>query len=114
MSVKRALALLEEQQAEVKARSARWVVGEQLKDLCRREPFSAELIARDLENPAMSITEAEKKIRTYADTHRTGNFACVTPAEAEDILRQFYGLPAPAEAAPLPGGQVLNLADFLR
>ena len=40
----------------------------------------------------MSIQQAEKKIKAYADAHKTGSFACVTPAEAERILREFYGL----------------------
>ena len=97
----RAIAMLEDQQSKVKDRSPQWMVAEQLKDICRREPQSAELIAQDLENPAMSITEAEKKIKAFADGHRTGNFGCVTPAESDRILREFYGLPSP-EAEPRP------------
>ena len=113
MSTERAIALLEEQQAKVPPRSPQWMVAEQLKDICRREPYSAELIAQDLENPAMSITEAEKKIKAFADGHKTGNFACVAPVEADRILREFYGLPS-LEAEPEgPGAQVIDLADFL-
>ena len=93
----KAVAAIEAQQAKVAARSAPWMVGEQLKDICRREPASAELIAQDLENEQMSITEAEKKIKAFADKHKTGNFACVTPIEAEKILREFYGLPETGE-----------------
>ena len=59
---------------------------------------------------AMSITEAEKKIKAFADAHKTGGFACVTPEESDRILREFYGLP------PRPGGAGdglgLDLADF--
>ena len=95
--VNKAIAAIEKQQAEVKARSPQWMVGEQLKDICRREPKSAELIAQDLTVKEMSITEAEKKIKAFADKHKTGNFACVTPIEAEKILREFYGLPEPFE-----------------
>lgn len=114
--IERAIALLEEQQSKVQARSPQWMVGEQLKDICRQEPHCAELIAQDLENPAMSITEAEKKIKAFADGHKTGSFSCVPPAEADRILREFYGLPSP-EAEPErsgAGAQVLDLADFLR
>jgi len=107
----RAVALLEQQQSKVKARSPQWMAAEQLKDICRHEPQSAELIAQDLENAAMSITEAEKKIKAFADKNRTGNFSCVTPLEAERILREFYGLPEPAQPA---GTQAINLADYLR
>lgn len=117
-----AIRAIEAQQKTVKERSAQWMVGEQLKDICRNEPASAELICQDLERPAMSITEAEKKIKAFADGHKTGNFACVTPVEADRILREFYGLAVPeetAQAAPVPpwteaepsGG--LDLADFL-
>ena len=108
---------LEAQQARVKPRSPQWMVGEQLKDICRMEPKSAELIAQDLEKEAMSITEAEKKIKAFADKHKTGNFSCVTPAEAENILREFYGLPRPDEvkpaAPPPPAKKLVDLSDFL-
>lgn len=57
----RAIELLEEQQRNVKERSAPWMVAEQLKDICRREPHSAEILAQDLENASMSITEAGKE-----------------------------------------------------
>ena len=117
--VDRAIALLEEQQSKVQPRSPQWMVGEQLKDICRHEPQSAELIAQDLENAAMSITEVEKKIKAFADGHKTGSFSCVTPAEAENILREFYGLPRPAEEPEevFPAGSKtidFSLADFLR
>lgn len=114
--IERAIAMLEGQQAKVKARSPQWMVAEQLKDICRREPQSAELIAQDLENPAMSITEAEKKIKAFADGHKTGSFSCVTPVEADRILREFYGLPSlEAEPeSPAAGAQLIELADFLR
>ena len=95
--LEKAIAAIEEQQKSVKERSAPWMVGEQLKDICRREPKSAELIAQDLTVKEMSITEAEKKIKAFADKHKMGNFACVTPIEAEKILREFYGLAEPAE-----------------
>jgi len=111
-----AIARLEAQQSKVKPRSPQWMVGEQLKDICRREPRSAELIAQDLENDSMSITEAEKKIKAYADGHKTGNFSCVTPIEAEKILREFYGLPNPDETKatpPPPAKKLIDLLDFL-
>lgn len=119
-----AVSLLEAQQAKVKPRSAQWMVGEQLKDICRREPGSAQLLARDLRVKDMDITAAEKKIKAFADGHRTGGFVCVTPAEADRILREFYGLPEPGElpAAPeppapapvsAPSGKIIDLDDFL-
>lgn len=112
--VEEAIRKLREQQGRVKERSAPWMAAEQLKDICRREPGSAELIAQDLDNPEMGIVQAEKKIKAFADAHKSGNFACVTPSEAEDILRKFYGLPDPRQGRPSAGGAVsVDLADFL-
>ena len=103
----RAIELLEEQQRNVKERSAPWMVAEQLKDICRREPHSAEILAQDLENASMSI-------KALADGHKTGSFACVTPGEADAILREFYGLGTPGGTAVESGSpKILNLADFL-
>lgn len=115
--IEQAIMLLEEQQSKVKERSPQWMVGEQLKEICRREPASAELIAQDLENEKMSITEAERQIKAFADKHKTGSFSCVTPMEADRILREFYGLPTrgsetAAPAAPEGGAKILKLADF--
>lgn len=114
---KQALQAIEAQQAKVKERSPQWMVGEQLKDICRLEPSSAELIAQDLQVKEMGIVEAEKKINAFADAHKTGSFACVTPAEADRILREFYGLPAAGEAVQAPAPEqardnVLRLEDF--
>lgn len=105
---------LREQQAGVKERSPQWMVAEQLIDICRREPHCAELIAEDLSNASMSILEAEKQIKAFADKHKQAGFACVTPAEADRILREFYGLPSPEEQAPTGGCVTLDLMDFLR
>ncbi len=127
-----AIRAIEAQQEKVKERSpgdrhsaktndrsgslmAAWMVGEQLKDICRMEPHSAELIAQDLQVEAMGIVEAEKKIKAFADAHKTGNFSCVTPMEADRVLREFYGLPIAgetAQGAAQAGGNLLRLEDF--
>ena len=102
---------LREQQSKVRERGPQWMVAEQLMDICRAEPICAELLDQDLDVEAMSITEAEKKIKAYADAHKTGSFACVTPAEADKILREFYGLPQRGK----PGRDAvlgLDLADL--
>ena len=63
--------------------------------------------------------QAEKKIKAYADAHKTGSFACVTPVEAERILREFYGLTARAEQSGAPTGDnggdagIIDLGAFL-
>ena len=93
MSVELAIQRLREQQSTVKERSPQWMVARQL----------------------MAITEAEKKIKVFADSHKTGSFSCVTPEESDRILREFYGLPPRpgAEDGLEPaGGLGLDLADF--
>lgn len=116
-STRRAIDAIEAQQKTVKSRSAQWMVGEQLKDICRREPESAELIARDLEIMEMSIIEAEKKIKAFADKNKVGSFACVTPIEAEQILREFYGLKVPEGAETEKDSQqdakIISIFDLL-
>ena len=89
-----------------------WMVGEQLKDICRSEPHSAELVAQDLDVPEMSLANCEKKIKAYADKHRKGNFACVVPSVAERIIREFYGLTIEPEPQ-LAADTVINLLDLL-
>lgn len=106
---------IEKQQAQEKGRTAAWMVGEQLKDLCRMEPDSAELIDKDLDVKEMSIREAEKKIKAYADKHRTNSFACVTPLEADKILREFYGLRERGGETerPAAAGKIIDLGDYI-
>ena len=123
----KAIKAIEEQQGRVKARSAPWMVGEQLKDMVRREPELGELIAQDLTSGGMSLETAEVQLKAFADKHRTGNFACVTPAEAEGILREYFALPAAdgsdtgdspsvlggtAGTVPVSSEGVIDLADF--
>lgn len=93
-----------------KERTAVWMVGEQLKDILRQEPHLAEIVLQDLEREAMSIAKCEKKIKEFADKNKTGNFSCVVPAEADRIIREFYGLTG---VQPESKGIALDLADFL-
>ena len=107
------------QQEKLTKGSAAWVVGEQLKDICRREPAAEELLDRDLDVPEMDLKHAEAKIKAYADKHKTGNFAFVAPETAEEILREFYGLHKGGAASPAPekaeGGRrkIIDLGAFL-
>lgn len=106
-----AIRKLLEQQSKVTERSPQWMVAEQLMDICRLSRRAPAILAQDLDVPEMSIVEAEKKLKAFADGHRTGNFACVTPAEADRILREFYGLPSGERDEPAPS-LCLDLADF--
>lgn len=75
------------------------MLGEQLKDICCREPGVAELIAEDLKNPEQSLIALEKRIKKHADEHKQGGVSVVPPDAAEQIIRVFYGLAERAEAA---------------
>ena len=98
-------------------RSPVWMVGEQLKDILRAQPELAELVLQDLDVQDLSISACEKKIKEFADKHKSGGFSCVIPSEADNIIREFYGLPArgvrltasPTTEAPV---KVVDLADF--
>lgn len=97
--------------------TAAYCVGEQLKDIVRATPGAAELVFKDLDVKEMSIVECEKKIRARADEkHKKnrGNFAFVSPKEADGIIRNFYGIP---EAASMPEPQtnsgLIDLDSFL-
>lgn len=88
-----------------------WMVGEQLKGMLRAEPYLAEIVAQDLDIKEMSLAECEKRIKAFADKHKTGGFSCVIPLEAERIIREFYGLPE-LGAVAAPSDNVLCLEDF--
>ena len=100
-----------------KVRNAVWMVGEQLKDMARSDTAVAELLDKDLDVEDMSITNAEKKIKEYADSHRSGNCGFVPPKEADRILREFYGLPGMNETkeghSEQVGSKVIDLSAFL-
>lgn len=110
-----AIAKLREQQDKQKADSPARYVASQLIDICSREPRAAEIILPDLDNPEMDVVHAEKKINALADEkHKAngGKCVCVTPPEAEAVLRKFYGLPdALPAAAPMMGAA--NVTDAL-
>lgn len=84
-------------QQKGKENTSVWMVGEQLKDICKNMPEAVEIVLQDLENEDMSIVCAEKKIKAYADEFRrknknTGNCVCIAPNIAENIIKEFYGI----------------------
>lgn len=104
-----------------------FMVGQQLKDICREDPACAQIVAEDLQQKGMGIADCEKKIKALADKiHREKkiNNVGIDPGAAEDVIRKFYGLPdrmketevspaAPATTAPSDDGLGLNLDDLL-
>lgn len=105
-----------------KEQDAVWMVGEQLKDMLRREPHLAELVSQDLDCEQMSLVHCEKKLKEFADKNKakSARCFCVTPVQAERIIREFYGLTevaapekvAPAVPAPAPGGNLVDLMKY--
>ena len=108
-----AIAAIEAQQP--KERSSVWMVGEQLKDIVRGDEDTARIVLTDLENNKdMTLAAAEKKIEETARKNKVGRCGCVTPVEAEDIIRKFFGLgDREAEEKKPERGKILDLADFL-
>ncbi len=88
-----------------------WCVGEQLKDICRESEHNADIVSTDLDNPSMSLFNCERKIEKYASEHKSGDKGCCPPNVADEIIRKFYGIPAPGEAPTK--SNVLDLSDFL-
>lgn len=112
---------IEAQQAG-KENTGPWMVGEQLKDICRADPHCAEIVVQDLENSGMSLEACEKKIKAKADEIQKKTkqkCVCIPPNVAEQVIREFYGLPeagAKAPSDPVPVAEnsgFLDLADLL-
>lgn len=98
-----------------------YMAGQQLKDICRREPECAPLVLADLDNPDMSLKAAAGKIKAWADAkqkEKKAKCVCAPPDVAEGILRKFYGLPDASDARqsqPEPvteAAPILDLASF--
>lgn len=85
------------------------MVGEQLKEMLRKEPELEELLAHDLTVTGMGIADCEKKIRTYAMAHGGG----CPPDVAEKIIREFYGLPEKKAAQEKRPDGIVSLLDLL-
>ena len=103
-------------QQKGKENTAVWMVGEQLKDICRSDPACESIVAEDLQNPDMSLMKCEQKIKDWADKQkRTGNCVCVPPNVAEGIIREFYGLgeKEAAEKEMDTSSHILSLEDLI-
>ena len=105
-------ALIRKQQGQ---RGPVWMCGEQLLEMITPDEAAAKLVLDDLQHGGMSLKDCEANIRTFA--YKNGS--CCTGAEAEKIIRKYFGLPEqtaapkPEPAAPLaPAGNIVNLEDF--
>lgn len=92
-----------------------WMCGEQLLEMIAPDEAAAKLVLNDLKHGGMSLEDCEAKISAFARK----NGSCCTGAEAEKIIRKYFGLPEqtaapkPEPAAPpAPAGSIVNLEDF--
>lgn len=71
-----------------------FMVGEQLKDIAEREPSCIDILKRDLQVTGMGLKGAAAALKAYSDKNHKGRTCfIISPARAETILREFYGLP---------------------
>lgn len=91
-----------------------WMCGEQLLEMIAADEAAAKLVLDDLKHGGMSLEACERKIKHFA----TGHGGCCTGAEAEKIIREYFGLQKAEtaskepETAAAPAGDVINLEDF--
>lgn len=111
-AINNAISKIEAQQKD-KENTAVWMVGEQLKDICRESAHNADIISTDLENPEMSLEKCERKIEEYARNHKNGNCGCCPPKVADEIIRKFYGIPTAEESAYTKKTDLIDLSDFM-
>ena len=94
-----------------------YMVGEQLKDICRSDPAAATIVAEDLQQKEMGIAYCERKIKEHADklkNEKKLKTVGISPKTAEGIIRKFYGLPEVGVSAPASGGgDMLDLEALL-
>lgn len=109
------LAMIEEQQKTLPPDAAPWCVGEQLKDIIKETPELAPIVGDDLDKKGFALTDCEKKIAAYAKKNARNGVGFCGPAQADKIIREFYGLtnvtPTPAEQPQRR--RIINLADFM-
>lgn len=115
----KATELIEKQQSG-KDNTPAFVIGLHLIDMMKQDSRIEQILAEDLQNPDMSLEKCAAKLKAAADEkHSKTKSSCIviTPTEAEQIIRQFYGLPDPEERiqeAPAPEpADIINLEDLL-
>ena len=111
--------LIEKQQSG-KDNTPAFVIGLHLIDMMKQDGRIEAILAEDLQNPDMSLERCAGKLKEAADEkHSKTKSSCIvlTPAEAEKIIRKFYGLPDAEERiqeAPVPEpSDIINLEDLL-
>ncbi len=102
-------------QQETVKNSPAWMIGEQLKEVAGRSAMVAELLDGDIEVTGMKLTDAAAHFAAYAEKHKSGGSFCIIPTVAEQLLREFYKIPAgEAEKKPTETAAqgLIEVADF--
>lgn len=110
---------IDELQKALDPESCAYEIGEQLKDICRRDPVCESILLEDLQDPNRGLKAADKMLYDWGKKQAKGKAGCgISGRTAEKLLREFYGLPeagaaAPAAEKPAPASMVLDLSAFL-
>ena len=97
-----------------KENTPEFAIGEQLKEIATHEPASAEIINQDIEVSGMGLSDVAKFFQSYSDkNHKSQKVFCITPTKAEELIREFYKLPASAKVTETAKAEFLDLADFI-
>ena len=110
-----AIEKIEAQQEKLDPNTPAWMIGEQLKDICRGDMHCEKIVREDLDSEAMSLQKAADKLQQYANAnHGNKKCFCITPKVADGILREFYGLPAAGEPVKeAPVSDFVDLSAFI-
>lgn len=100
-----------------------FMVGEQIKDICRNNAKATELVVADLDVPEMSLERCAAEIKKEADwlhKEKKGSCICIPPNVAEGIIRKFYGIPEDDEntdnvsrKSEKKSADIIRLEDFI-
>ena len=91
--MKRLIDLITEQQKGHRNKPE-FMIGEQIKEIAEREPSLVDILIKDLETEGMGLEDVAAKFKQYADkNHGSAKCFCISPKVAEDLIREFYGLP---------------------
>lgn len=95
-----------------------YMVGEQLKDICRENERICEIVLTDMNEAQMSLEKCAAEIKKEADRlheEKKGSCICIPPDVAEEIIRKFYGIPKEenAEEDVRKASNIINLEDFI-
>lgn len=109
-----------ELQAKLDPDSCSYEIGEQLKDICRRDPACETILLEDLQSPDMGLAAADKMLYDWGKKQANGKGGCgISGRKAEELLRKFYGLPEAVGDAPVPAAEkpranslVVDLSDL--